>query len=159
VRVALIQGNVPQEIKWRDEVRARTIEDYGRMIEQANAQVVVVPETALPAFLDEMPREFLQRLVEHARAAKKEILLGTVERVYRPGRSDYDYYNSLVRITGDPPSSYRKRHLVPFGEYIPQGFHWVLAILHIPLQDFSRGPESQPPLPADGVSFGVAICY
>ena len=159
VRVALIQGNVAQEMKWRDDVRLRTIQDYGRMIEQADAQVVVVPETALPAFLDELPRDFLQPLVEHARAAKKEILLGTVERVYRAGGSDYDYYNSLVRITGDPPQSYRKRHLVPFGEYIPEGFHWVLAILHIPLQDFARGPASQPPLRADGINFGVAICY
>jgi apolipoprotein N-acyltransferase len=48
---------------------------------------------------------------------------------------------------------------VPFGEVIPVGFHWVLAILHIPLTDFSRGPADQPPLQADGVKLGVAICY
>ncbi|HZZ94005.1 MAG TPA: apolipoprotein N-acyltransferase [Usitatibacter sp.] len=158
VRVALIQGNVPQEMKWRDEVRMRTIQDYGRMIEEAQAPIVVIPETALPAFLDELPRDFMQQLLEHARRARKEILLGTVERVSRPGGPD-QYYNSLVRITGTPPQSYRKRHLVPFGEYIPPGFHWVLDILHIPMQDFDSGPDAQPPLPADGVSFGVAICY
>jgi apolipoprotein N-acyltransferase len=158
VRVALIQGNIPQEIKWRDDVRMRTILDYGRMIEEAKADIVVVPETALPAYLDELPPEFLRDLVDHAKRAQKEILLGTVERVRHPDGTQ-DYYNSLVRITGTPLQSYRKHHLVPFGEYIPEGFHWVLAILHIPLQDFSRGPDVQPPLRADGVSFGVAICY
>jgi len=158
VRVALIQGNIPQDMKWREEVRMRTILDYGRMIEEANADIVVVPETALPAYLDELPPDFLTGLVDHARRAHKEILLGTVERE-RHADGTESYYNSLVRITGQPMQSYRKHHLVPFGEYIPQGFHWVLAILHIPLQDFSRGPDVQPPLRADGVSFGVAICY
>jgi apolipoprotein N-acyltransferase len=158
VRVALVQGNVPQEIKWRDDVRMRTIRDYGQMIEEAQADVVVVPETALPAYLDELPQEFLRELVEHARRTHKEILLGTVERTFRADGTS-EYFNSLVDITGSPPVSYRKRHLVPFGEYIPWGFHWVLAILHIPMQDFSRGADVQPPLPVDGVSFGVAICY
>ena len=158
VRVALIQGNIPQDMKWRDEVRLRTIEGYGRMIEEASADIVVVPETALPAYLDELPPDFLQHLVQHARGAHKEILLGTVERERHPDGTE-DYYNSLVRITASPVESYRKHHLVPFGEYIPQGFRWVLAILHIPLQDFSRGADVQPPLHADGVSFGVALCY
>jgi apolipoprotein N-acyltransferase len=158
VRVALVQGNVPQEMKWRDDVRMRTIRDYGQMIEEAQADVVVVPETALPAYLDELPQEFLRELVEHARRTHKEILLGTVERTFRADGTS-EYFNSLVDITGSPPVSYRKRHLVPFGEYIPWGFHWVLAILHIPMQDFSRGADVQPPLPVDGVSFGVAICY
>ena len=158
VRVALIQGNIAQDMKWRDEVRMRTILDYGRMIDEAKADIVVVPETALPAYLDELPPDFLAGLVDHARRAHKEVLLGTVERE-RHGDGTESYYNSLVRITGQPPQSYRKHHLVPFGEYIPQGFHWALAILHIPLQDFSRGADVQPPLQADGVSFGVAICY
>ena len=158
VRVALVQGNVPQDMKWRDDVRMRTILDYGRMIEEANADIVVVPETALPAYLDELPPDFLAHLVEHARRAKKQILLGTVERERHPDGTE-DYYNSLVSITANPVQSYRKHHLVPFGEYIPTGFRWMLAILHIPLQDFSRGAEVQPPLRAGGVSFGVAICY
>jgi apolipoprotein N-acyltransferase len=64
-----------------------------------------------------------------------------------------------VRITGDRRESYRKRHLVPFGEFIPPGFGWVLNILHIPMSDFSRGGDGQAVLTAGGVRFGVAICY
>src|SRR5262249_39661800 len=61
---------------------------------------------------------------------------------------EYDYYNSVVSLEGNPPASYRKRHLVPFGEFIPTGFHWVLAILKIPLADMERGARAQPPLEA-----------
>lgn len=157
VSVALLQGNVPQQIKWREDVRTQILLDYRRMIFDAKAQVVVVPETALPAFLDELPPGYIGSLRDHGREEGKAILLGTVEREFR-GQA-FDYYNSLVRLTGDGMQSYRKRHLVPFGEFIPPGFKWVLAILRIPLSDFSRGPEGQPPLAAHGTSFGVAICY
>jgi apolipoprotein N-acyltransferase len=157
VTVALLQGNVPQQLKWREDVRTQTLLDYRRMIFDAKAQVVVLPETALPAFLDQLPRDYLDSLRDHGRAEGKDILLGTVERVFHG--QEFDYYNSVVRLTGDGFQSYRKRHLVPFGEFIPWGFKWVLAILQIPLSDFNRGPEGQPPLAANGTSFGVAICY
>jgi apolipoprotein N-acyltransferase len=155
--VALVQGNVPQELKWRDEVRAATLVDYRRRILEARAKVVVLPETALPAFFDQLPPAYLASLREHAREAGKEILMGTVEREFRG--ADFDYYNSVIRITGEARPSYRKRHLVPFGEYIPPGFKWVLAILKIPLTDFTRGPAQQAPIEAGGARFGVAICY
>jgi apolipoprotein N-acyltransferase len=157
VSVALIQGNVPQSLKWEPGFRARTIEDYRRRIFEAKAQVVVIPETALPAFLDELPDGYLASLREHGRRENKDILIGAVER--NPRGDDFDYYNSLVRITGDTTQSYRKRHLVPFGEFIPAGFRWVLNILNIPMTDFGRGTGGQAPVAAQGMRFGVAICY
>jgi apolipoprotein N-acyltransferase len=159
MKIALLQGNIAQEIKWRDEVRDRTLLAYRQMIVDAKARVVVIPETALPAFLDELPPAYVESLRQHARDAGKDILLGTVERRFVGKGRDYEYFNSLVTLTGGPMQAYRKHHLVPFGEFIPVGFHWVLAILHIPLSDFSRGPAEQPPLTAAGVRFGVAICY
>lgn len=155
VSMALLQGNIAQEMKWREEVRGKTLEAYRRMIFEADARIVVIPETALPAFLDELPADYMESLRRHARETKKDILLGTVERATFPGGSEY--FNSLVNITSG--GAYRKRHLVPFGEFIPLGFHWILAILHIPMGDFSRGTASQPPVVADGLRLGVAICY
>ena len=155
IPIALLQGNVPQQLKWRDDMRLKTLLAYRRMIFDAKARIVVIPETALPAFLDELPPDYMGSLRDNARAENKDILLGTVERL--PGTGEPRYYNSLVNITAG--GAYRKRHLVPFGEVIPFGFHWVLAILHIPLTDFSRGAHDQPPLQADGVKLGVAICY
>jgi len=156
VRVALLQGNVPQELKWRDETRAKTLLEYRRMIFEANAPVVVLPETALPSFFDQVPADYLASIRDHAAASGKEIFMGIVERESRAGESNY--YNSLARITGER-QVYRKRHLVPFGEFIPPGFRFVLAVLHIPLSDFASGGKGQAPLVAAGVSFGVAICY
>ena len=158
VSMALLQGNIPQEMKWREDVRTKTLVAYRQMIFEARGKVVVIPETALPAFLDQLPPDYLESLRAHARESGKEILLGTVEREFRAG-GDYRYYNSVVRLTGDKSPSFRKRHLVPFGEFIPTGFHWVLAILHIPLSDFDRGGEKQAPLVAAGIPFGIAICY
>ena len=157
VTVALLQGNVAQQLKWREEVRAKTLADYRRMIFEARARVVVLPETALPAFFDQLPADYLESLREHSRQEGKDILMGTVEREFRG--SDFDYYNSVARLTGAASASYRKRHLVPFGEFIPPGFKWVLAILKIPLSDFAAGAPKQPPVEAGGTSFGVAICY
>jgi apolipoprotein N-acyltransferase len=156
VRVALLQGNVAQELKWREEVRTKTLVDYRRMIFEARAKVVVTPETALPAFFDQLPADYLESIREHARANGKDVLLGVVEREQRG--DDAAYYNTLLRLTG-PRQAYRKRHLVPFGEYIPPGFRFVMAVLKIPLTDFGSGGRGQPPLEAGGTSFGVAICY
>jgi apolipoprotein N-acyltransferase len=155
--IALLQGNIPQNLKWNEEIQAKTLLAYREMIFEAKARVVVTPETALPAFLDQLPRDYVESLREHARQTGKEILLGTMEREYR-GR-DLDYFNSVVTLTGGKMQSYRKRHLVPFGEFIPPGFRWVLAILRIPLTDFGIGAAAQPPLKAAGVAFGIAICY
>ena len=108
---------------------------------------MVLPETALPAYLDQLPADYVQSLREHAQQAGKDIVMGTVEREFHGG--DFDYYNSVVRIpAGGGAASYRKRHLVAFGEYIPPGFKWILAVLKIPLSDFTAGPATQPPLEA-----------
>ena len=157
VTVSLLQGNVSQHLKWRDEVRAATLDDYASMTLASRAKVVVLPETALPAFLDQLPPGYLDSLAADARGQGRDILLGAVERRFAGER--FEYFNSVVTRGASPPQSYRKRHLVPFGEFIPPGFGWVLAVLKIPLTDFGRGAPNQPPLEAGGTTWGVAICY
>jgi apolipoprotein N-acyltransferase len=73
---------------------------------------------------------------------------------------DGAYYNSVVAI-GSAPGSYRKRHLVPFGEYLPLKplLGWLLDYLHIPMSDFRPGPARAPLLTAAGQPLGVSICY
>ncbi|MGE0358293.1 MAG: apolipoprotein N-acyltransferase [Burkholderiales bacterium] len=157
VSVALLQGNVPQQLKWREDVRERTLRDYFSQAVQSPAQVVILPETALPAFLDQLPAGYLESLRDHARESGKDILIGAVERAGTGAR--LDYWNSVVRVGAGGPAAYRKRHLVPFGEFIPPGFGWVLAVLQIPLTDFARGEPDQPPLAAGGTGWAVAICF
>jgi len=68
------------------------------------------------------------------------------------------YYNSLINVHG---GDYRKRHLVPLGEYIPLRFlidffsHWV----KIPMSDIDSGADNQPLLHAAGQPLGVSICF
>lgn len=155
--VALLQGNVPQDRKWLPEVRDETLRDYLSLIVRSDARVVVLPETALPTFLDSLPTGYLEAIRSHAERAGKTVLIGTVERVF-VGRESR-YFNSVVDVTQPGAAAYRKRHLVPFGEFIPPGFRWVLAVLQIPLTDFVAGAPDQPPLAAGGAQWAVAICY
>ena len=69
------------------------------------------------------------------------------------------YWNSAISLGQSPLQSYSKRHLVPFGEFIPPGFSWFLDIAHIPMSAFTRGPETQKPLAVAGQQVAINICY
>jgi apolipoprotein N-acyltransferase len=54
---------------------------------------------------------------------------------------------------------YHKTHLVPFGEFVPPAFGWVMRTLNVPLSDFSRGSPEQAPLMVAGLSVAANVCY
>ncbi len=155
VRVSLLQGNVAQSIKWRPEQVAVTLELYQRMIRESSAQLVILPETALPLFLHNVPPAFLEAVAAHAQANGADILIGLPER--GPG----GYFNSVVSIGVSAPQAYRKSHLVPFGEFIPLRplLAPMVEAMAIPLTDFSRGAITQRPLAVAGQRVAVNICY
>jgi apolipoprotein N-acyltransferase len=155
VRVSLLQGNIAQSIKWRPEQVGVTLALYERMIRASSAQLIILPETALPLFLQQVPREFLQSIEDHAKAHGADVLIGL------PERSGGGYYNSVVSIGASPPQVYRKSHLVPFGEFIPLRplLAPVVEAMAIPLTDFSRGAPTQRPLAVAGQRVAVNICY
>lgn len=154
VKVTLLQGNVPQEMKFRPERLEQTFLDYGRAVLGSDARLIVLPETALPILRADLPDDYRQMLTEHARKNGGDVVLGIAE-----GESDDIYYNSVISLGTAPESHYRKAHLVPFGEFIPAGFDWVLGVLSIPMSDFSRGEPDQPPLKVAGQRLAVNICY
>jgi apolipoprotein N-acyltransferase len=154
VRAALLQGNVAQEMKFRPERYARILETYARLAEETRARLIVLPETALPRFYDSVDPAYLARLEAAARRNQGDLLLGVPYRT-----SGQDYYNSVVTLGASPRQIYHKRHLVPFGEFVPAGFGWVLRIVDIPLSDFARGGAEQPPLAAAGQRIAANVCY
>lgn len=154
VRVALVQGNVPQEMKWRPERVARTLADYAEAVRAADARLIVLPETALPVFYQDLRPSYLAELRELAKARGADILAGVPS-----GDLEGDYYNSVVSIGEGPPQFYHKQHLVAFGEFVPPGFGWIVNVLNIPLSDFARGGRDQPPLEVAGQKVAVNICY
>lgn len=153
IRVALIQGNVPQEMKFRPEAFVRTLTLYRELIERHPAQLTLLPETAIPAFFDLLPESYVSDLQAAAAAQGGDLIIGTLT-----GDGEH-YWNSAVSLGHSPTQVYSKTHLVPFGETIPPGFSWFLQIASIPMSSFSRGAEVQPPLAVAGQHVAVNICY
>jgi apolipoprotein N-acyltransferase len=153
VHAALLQGNIAQEMKFRPERAAGILETYARLAEGTRAQLIVFPETALPAFYERIPVAYLARLDAAAKRNNGDLVLGV------PFRSGNDYFNSVVTLGVSPRQVYHKVHLVPFGEFVPPGFRWTLDLMSIPLSDFSRGSPDQPPLAVAGQRVAVNICY
>ncbi len=154
--VALLQGNVPQDMKWRPEVARDTLALYARLAEAAPARLVVMPETALPLFESDLPDFYREGLDALGRRNGGDVLAGLPT-----GSRDGAYYNSAVSFGSAPRQRYSKMHRVPFGEYIPQRalWGWVLDVLDIPLSDFAQGAENQRPLAIGGQRIAVNICY
>jgi len=154
VSAALLQGNIEQDLKFRPERYAAILATYVRLAEGAHAKLIVFPETSIPRFLDRIEPEFLEQLAGVARRNGGDLLLGVPYR----SRSG-EYFNSVISLGSSPPQAYHKSHLVPFGEFIPPGFGWVLGVLQVPLSDFSRGGHDQAPIAAAGQRVAVNVCY
>lgn len=156
VDVALIQGNVPQAVKWAPEQLRPTLDLYVELTRKHwGADLVVWPETALPGTLDRFDL-FLGALRSEARANGTDLLVGVPE--IQP--KTREFFNSVVAV-GQQPGRYRKHHLVPFGEYLPLKpiLQPIVDILGIPVSKFSAGPARQPLLEVAGQRVSVSICY
>ncbi len=154
--VALLQGNIPQEMKWRPERASATLETYLNLVQSAEARLILLPETALPMFNVDVPGGYLEMLGDRGRRNGGDLLVGVPE-LDASGR----YYNSVMSFGSAPTQVYRKHHLVPFGDYFPlrSVLGWIMNLLHIPMSDFSRGEPVQPPMRAAGQRIAVNICY
>ena len=154
VTVSLLQGNIEQDLKWREDHLRSTLETYLHMVRASDARLIILPETALPLFLRDVPAEYLDALAAHGRRNNGDVLLGIPERLPQG-----DYYNSVVSLGSADSQTYRKQHLVPFGEFVPPGFAWLLAMANIPMSDFTPGAKGQAPLNIAGQKVAVNICY
>ena len=151
--VALLQGNVEQDLKFRPDRYLGTLETYGRLAEESSAKLIVFPETALPRLYDQVEPAYIARLQRAAQRNGGDALLGV------PTRDAAGYRNSVLVLGNSRRQLYHKTHLVPFGEFVPPAFGWVMQMLHIPMSDFSRGAPDQPPLSAAGQQVALSVCY
>jgi apolipoprotein N-acyltransferase len=156
VKVSLIQGNVPQALKWQQEQVEATLRQYLELVRKASGTLVILPETALPLFYHQVPEAYWNELTAAVASRGGDLLVGVPEMSDAEGTV---YYNSVVSRGNSPVQAYRKSHLVPFGEFVPPGFGWAMKTLHIPLTDFSRGDPWQRPLQVAGQRVAVNICY
>ncbi|OGS93230.1 MAG: apolipoprotein N-acyltransferase, partial [Gallionellales bacterium RBG_16_56_9] len=155
-KASLVQGNIAQELKFREEKLADTLEAYRQQVLQSDARLIVLPETALPVLRHEVPENYAEILRSHARKNGGDMLIGAFERDHG------QYYNSVFTLGTAESQSYRKNHLVPFGEFVPlrPALGWFInEVLSIPMSDLARGGITQPPLKVAGQKVAVNICY
>src|SRR5258705_6692031 len=153
---ALVQGAIPQDAKWQEGARDRTLKLYVDLTVQGfGSDFVVLPEAALPVLAEElMPT--LQVLEGAAQARGSTIIVGLL-------RHDADgdrYYNSLFAL-GTPGATYDKRRLVPFGEFfpVPASVREWMRLMTLPYIDMTPGAIDQPLLDARGTKLAASICY
>jgi apolipoprotein N-acyltransferase len=161
--VSLVQGNVAQNLKFEPDFRRKTFELYTELVTASRGRLVVLPESAFPAFAGEVPDPVLLHLLRAATMRDGDVLAGlfTADPPL-PGTDDRRYYNSVVSLGTAAPQLYRKRHLVPFGETIPfeAVVGWFIrSVLSIPLASQTSGDADQPPLAVAGQKVAVNICY
>jgi len=157
LKVAVIQGNILQDVKWDEAFKMRIVSTYYRKTLEAGkgANLVIWPETAMPfIFNDEIYVN--KTLKELASILKTDLLFGTVTRDNK-GR----FYNTayIYNEAGELAGNYNKVHLVPFGEFTPliQYFPF-LAGLTAAGGNFSSGKAHRPIETKTG-RIGILICY
>ena len=153
--VALVQGAVPQTLKWDPAEFAATLERYRELTSRAaGSRLIVWPEAAVPALYREVA-DYLAGIKRWADAHDAAVVLGVL-RAEHPDT----FQNAVVALT-DPPAFYIKRHLVPFGEYfpVPAFVRRWMRLNSLPYVDGEPGPARQPPLELAGERIAVTICY
>ncbi len=159
VSVALVQANVPQQVKWDAEFYQQTLALYRELSAPLwpQAQIVIWPEAAVPAFYDQA-RDFIDAEAAQAAQHGHALITGIPTRERFPDHTAI--HNSIVAL-GEGSGVYHKQRLVPFGEYVPleQWLRGVIRFLDMPMSAFSAGSPNQPPLRAAGLKLGPLICY
>lgn len=154
LRVALIQTNIEQGLKWEPEMLAHWLDVNAELAGRYDADLIVLPETSLPLLVEHLPPGYLDRLAGAARARGGDLVVGVFSR-----DAQGHIYNAALSVGVSPSQFYAKRHLVPFGEYSPPLFGWFYEIADIPMSDQTPGPREQPPLRLGGQRIAVNICY
>lgn len=155
---AVVQGAIPQDLKWRPEQLPETLRVYEQLTAQAaGSDLIVWPEAAIPD-LYERYTSYLRMLREWAAERGSTILLGIL--AMGPDGGTTTFRNVLVALT-EPPEIYVKRHLVPFGEYypVPDFMREWFKLMNLPATDAVPGAADQAPLDVVGEKIAVTICY
>ncbi len=157
IKVRLVQGNIPQDQKFGPQSLEKAHDVYFSLMSRPGAvDLVALPESVYPLPLGYLPDPVTRDLLNYIRDRNAALVFGIfIEDP--PGH----YYNSAIGLgpDGQAPQRYSKRHLVPFGEFIPFGFRWFVDLMQMPIGDQERGPRIQPPLELAGQRIAVNICY
>ncbi len=160
LRASVLQFGISQDKKWLRENRERTLEYYRDKTRAARqSELVVWPEVAVPSLMSR-ERAYIEALQADLTASGQTVAFGILEDVTNGEATRI--YNSVVVADGRRLAVYRKRHLVPFGEYfpVPARVREWLRMMSLPHNDLSAGKDVQElPVTAGGTRLAVMICY
>ncbi|WP_373741774.1 apolipoprotein N-acyltransferase [Neisseria sp.] len=162
--VALAQGNIEQTLKWREDQIVPTIQRYYDQVSKTRADIVILPEAAIPQIMQDLPENVLRSFAEQAQSNGSSLAVGILKYT---DDSRTDYENAVVNLSeytnGEKPriQSYAKSHLVPFGEYKPLRFITgpLYRLMDMPMSDMKKGAAGQPPLTMKNQKVAFNICY
>lgn len=158
LRTTIVQGGVSQDRKWAADEFKPTLELYrNALLEYHDSDLVIWPEVAIPSTIDQVER-YIGEWQSDIQSQPRTLLFGILERDLESRK----VFNSVVMLNGHDRQIYRKRHLVPFGEYfpVPDFVRKWMRLMSLPTSDMSAGDEDQPLLEAlSGDKMAVAICY
>lgn len=154
--VALVQGNIPQTVKWDPSQAVDTINTYIKTTNQYwGKQIIIWPEAAIPVLANNV-ESLVEQLNKIAKKHHSALLFGAPIS----NENETKIFNAIIAI-GDGNGIYFKRHLVPFGEYTPLEFLFkpIMNYFDIPNSDLSKGPAKQPLINAQHINIAPFICY
>ena len=160
---ALVQGNIAQDEKWDPRFQDMVVSRYLGMTREAarkKPDLIIWPEAAVPFYFGNAPH-YTEAVRATVRETGTPLLFGGVAWERGPLGEDR-YFNSAFLVTPDGRERrYDKIHLVPFGEYVPYRnllFFFTRKITDAIAGDTTAGTSTEP-VPVDGVSAGIQICY
>lgn len=159
--VAIVQGNIRQDLKWDESQRQNILDTYARLHREAlGAQLIVWPEAALPDYANRYT-DYLGVVWSASRRAGSDVVMGALREEIRSSGEMPRYYNSMLALGDGDPAYYDKRQLVPFSELVPVPAvvrNW-LRQMGLPSESFDRGAARQEVFRLAGMRVAPSICY
>lgn len=159
VKVRMVQGNIQQELKFVPNLLQDSLDTYASLSAGSDGKtpdLIIWPESAIPAFFSDV-QGWIDAFVAEANEQGTTVISGG----FLANDDFTEYYNAIKVLGGNEQQVYTKRHLVPFGEFMP--FRSLLSLLAryimIPMSDLSAGRGPVAPIEVNGIHYGMSICY
>lgn len=153
--IALVQPAEPQATRWSPRALPDILANFSATTRGLwENDLIVWPESGIPR-LQRYVQTYLDKLDAEARSRHVGLITGIPTEA-----QPHQYFNSALAI-GTAQGVYHKRHLVPFGEYVPleSWLRGAIAFFDLPMSAFSSGPPQQPPITVGMISVATALCY
>src|SRR5699024_236778 len=160
IKVALLQGNIPQDLRWLTTMRHETRAIFAELSDQVPAEHVEIwPESALTEFYHDA-ETFLQERAAISEQKNGALIVG-IPTYDRPSVLMPGYIHNSLKVLAGGDGDYQKQKLVPFGEYVPFEKHLrgLIPFFDLDMSSFSPGDKEQSNLLAQRIAIAPSICY